>query len=77
MYCGKTNHLTSFSILLEGNGGSSTEDYIIAWVSLGVVGLAIIYIAIAVVLIELRYQKKRHEVTDKIKKISTYNSSET
>lgn len=64
-YCGKTDHLTSFSLLLNGFGGnngceSSNIDYILSWISLGLLIFAIIIIFIAVVLNELKYQYYLH-----------------
>ena len=59
------DHLTSFSLLLNGFGGnngceSSNIDYILSWISLGLLIFAIIIIFIAVVLNELKYQYYLH-----------------
>ena len=81
-YCGKTNHLTSFALLLNvdgsngGNGacGSSNNDYLIyAWISLGLVGFSLIIFIIAVISIELRYRRKQLKVHARLKSIESMN----
>ena len=67
-YCGTTDHLTSFALLLQGggnNGGKcdSSEDYVFAWLSMALLILAILIIIICVLLNEVRfrliYQRKK------------------
>jgi len=66
-YCGNTDHLTSFALLLSGgaNGGggdpcdSDNTDYILAWISLGFVAFAICCIILALVFVEFKYRKQR------------------
>ena len=65
MSCGKTNHLTSFSLLLTGANNSKCgddDDYIYAWLSLSFVALAIVFFCICIILweIKLYYQRKQH-----------------
>ena len=63
MACGETYHLTSFSLLLTGKNNNtkcnSENDYILAWLSLGLVGLAVIICLIAVLLIEIKIRVRR------------------
>jgi len=59
--CGRTDHLTSFALLLEGNGGqscSSSEDFLYTWLSCGAVVVALIVIITAVALNEFKIQGK-------------------
>ena len=67
-YCGTTDHLTSFALLLQGGGNSggvcnSSDDYVIAWISMALLILAIIIVIICVILNEIRfkliYQRKK------------------
>ena len=68
-YCGTTDHLTSFALLLDGGGnggggcGSSDEDYVFAWISLALIIIAIIIVIVSVVINEIRfrfiYQRKK------------------
>jgi len=61
-FCGRTDHLTSFALLLDGSGGgssgcsSSSIDYLITWLSCGAIVLAIIIVAVAVLANETRFQ---------------------
>jgi len=60
--CGDTPHLTSFALLLGGGVGECGEYFphrTIAWLSLGFIGGAIIVILMALVMIEIKYQRKR------------------
>jgi len=67
-YCGTTDHLTSFALLLSGgaNGGggdpcdSDDTDYVLAWISLGFVAFALCCIVLIVILGEIRVQKKQY-----------------
>jgi len=68
--CGKTEHLTSFALLLDGGGGSGgsddpcnsvTPDYLFAWISLGLVAGAICFVIVAVIAIEIRFRKAEHD----------------
>ena len=67
-YCGTTDHLTSFALLLQGGnnkGGNcdSSEDYILAWLSMALFIFAILVIVICVLFNEVRfrliYQRKK------------------
>lgn len=65
LWCGTTDHLTSFAILLGGNrgsdpcGGKDVTDYVIAWVSLGLISTAVVVFVLSVLLIEVRYRCHR------------------
>ena len=60
------DHLTSFALLLSGTNNNngcdgSGNDYIITWISLGFVGLALITMFLAIIIIELKYRKEHIE----------------
>lgn len=63
MWCGETNHFTSFALLLNGNRGSDPCDgdtgYTLAWISLGFIIGAIAIFMIAALAIEVYYQYHR------------------
>ena len=64
-YCGKTDHLTSFALLLNGGGVNNgqcntSNDYTFAWISMGMIILALFIIFGSVILIELRYQHRNY-----------------
>ena len=61
LVCGKTDHLTSFALLLNG-GGAGCEDeyqYLYSYLSIAFVGVGIIMVIIAIILIELYYMNLR------------------
>ena len=67
--CGETSHFTNFALLLAGNGGSggnadpcssSSPDYTLPYVSLGMVAGAICLVLIGVVLVEVRVRIRGH-----------------
>ena len=65
--CGQTDHLTNFALLIMGNLNDdpcSTEigHNVLAWISLGLVGLAILFVVIGVCLIEVRYRYVRYKI---------------
>lgn len=74
MLCGQTNHLTSFALLLTGkNNDSSEDDYVLAWLSLAFVGLAIIICLLAVLLLEGRMYFKKAKRSRLLKNIAKLN----
>jgi len=63
-YCGTTNHFTSFALLLGANTNndpcnSEDESYVIAWVSVALILVAIACFVIATIIIEIIYRKQR------------------
>ena len=67
--CGQTSHLTNFALLLRstggGGGGAEGDDpcgsppsLTLTWVSMGLIGGAIIIIGLAVVVIEVIYRRQ-------------------
>jgi hypothetical protein len=67
--CGETSHFTNFALLLAGNGGgggnadpcaSSSLDYTLPYVSLGMVAGAICMVLIGILLVELRIRIRMH-----------------
>lgn len=68
MLCGETDHLTSFALLLKGDGSGfgdcdDNEDYLIAWLSLAFVAFALVIFFIFVIVFESRmaYRNYRRE----------------
>ena len=65
-YCGTTDHLTSFALLLTGKTSnsncSSEDDYVIVWISLAFVGFAIIVFMIVAMVAEFRIRWKRRKL---------------
>ena len=62
-YCGTTDHLTSFALLLGAGAGSSNASFYngtIAWISLGFLCTAGIIILVAVVLNEGVYKIRKY-----------------
>eukprot|EP00012_Vannella_robusta_P010712 CAMPEP_0206203140 /NCGR_PEP_ID=MMETSP0166-20121206/12633_1 /ASSEMBLY_ACC=CAM_ASM_000260 /TAXON_ID=95228 /ORGANISM="Vannella robusta, Strain DIVA3 518/3/11/1/6" /LENGTH=185 /DNA_ID=CAMNT_0053622283 /DNA_START=41 /DNA_END=598 /DNA_ORIENTATION=- len=63
-YCGDTDHLTSFALLLDGGSGggdpcsSSDEDYVLAWISLALVAASITFITIIIIIFEIRHRRQ-------------------
>jgi len=63
------DHLTSFALLLNGNGNDpcddNQEDYIITWISLAFVSIALIFVVggIAVYEIYFRFRIQRYNRT--------------
>jgi len=58
-YCGDTDHLTSFALLLGGDTGSSGEYFpesTIAWLSLGFIAGALVIITLAIGIIEVQFR---------------------
>merc|ERR1739848_505405 len=61
-FCGDTDHLTSFALLLGGANGSdgcgSNDDFVIAYISIGFIVFAIFIVIISVGINELAYRIK-------------------
>ena len=74
LFCGKTDHLTNFALLLSGSGGnegndpcsSESHDNTLAWVSLGMVAGAIVIVALCVVLVEIRIRLETRRINIEI-----------
>ena len=68
MYCGGTDHLTSFALLLEGASGISCNSgdisYSLAWASFALVIAAIITVLLSMVAIEAKYMWQRRKEND-------------
>ena len=59
--CGQTDHLTNFAVLLMGNlkedpCTTKTGGEVLAWISLGFIVTAILFVITGVCLIEVRYR---------------------
>ena len=65
--CGQTDHLTNFALLLSGNSGgedpcrSDSRNYVLSWISLGLVAGAVVIVAISVVIIEVLVRWKTYK----------------
>ena len=79
LVCGKTDHLTSFALLLQGggnNGGkcdSSEDDYVFAWLSMALLIFAILIIVICVLLNEVRF-RLIHQRKKRIMKLMAHHA---
>lgn len=69
-----SDHLTSFALLLGANGGgngcSSNIDYLVSWISLAFVILAIVLTLIGVTLVEIRMRYKIYKQNQELDRIS-------
>ena len=69
-----TDHLTSFALLLGGNNNNCSnnenENNVIAWLSLGFVAVAILFVMLGVVAIEVRIRAKRLNINQNFRDIS-------
>merc|ERR1712232_16117 len=60
LVCGVTDHLTEFALLLgAGGAGSSTQQFVLAWVSLGLVCGGVLVVAAGVGAVEIYYVQQR------------------
>merc|ERR1712137_1461216 len=68
-YCGETDHLTNFALLLGGTGGnrsggdpceSYSPNYLFAWLSLAAVALACCCIIVGILAVEMKMRKKQY-----------------
>jgi len=68
-YCGETDHLTNFAVLLGGSGGgrsggdpceSYSPNYLFAWLSLAAVALACCCIIVGILAVEMKMRKKQY-----------------
>ena len=62
LVCGKTDHLTSFALLLNGKNSDCTGDdsqHLYVYLSIAFVGVGIIAVLISIVVIELHYCNQR------------------
>lgn len=78
-YCGETDHLTNFALLLGGNGGGGadgdpcetlTPNYLFAWLAIAAVALACCCIVLGIIAIEIRYRKKQYDQHKSFNKLS-------
>jgi len=73
--CGKTSHLTSFALLLQGNadgdpcGGS--RSYVITWVSVAFIGAALLVVIGFALIIELRIRWRRIQRNSLVRNLSS------
>ena len=69
LFCGETGHLTNFALLLSGGAAESSDpcvsvshDNILPWVSLGLVGAAIIIVGLSTIFIEGYTRWRAHQL---------------
>ena len=60
-FCGQTDHLTSFALLLRGGGNtdpckSESTGRVLAWLSLAFICLAIVAVLAGIVIVEIRHR---------------------
>ena len=71
LLCGQTSHLTNFALLLIGGDGEapclSGKGNTFAWISLGMVGGAILAVSLSVVAIEINFRRTRYQTDRKLK----------
>lgn len=71
LFCGTTDHLTNFALLLHGLSSSSDTKFTMAWISLAFVIAALLCVLVSVILIEVKYRfasfkaNKEWEVIDR------------
>jgi len=76
-YCGETDHLTSFALLLNGIDGkksacdSNSIDYTLAWISMALLIAAILAIVIAIIAIESGYRIRRYRKHETLRMIQS------
>ena len=72
LLCGKTDHLTNFALLLTGSdgedpcGSGKVNDNTLAWISLGMVGGAVLVIFLSVLALEVRIRRERYQINKKL-----------
>ena len=75
LLCGQTDHLTNFALLLIGNEEEdpcrSGKGNTLAWISLGMVGGAILLVAISVLVIEIQMRWNSHQISRQLRDIGT------
>jgi hypothetical protein len=78
--CGGTKHLTNFALLLNNEAGSSSRcgssstDYLLVYLSIAFVGVAICIVVFAVVLIELRLRYSVRQTSKRLTLGSDHSS---
>jgi hypothetical protein len=84
LFCGNTDHFTSFAVLLDGGGSgggsndpcaSSSRDLLISWLSLAAVSCACLVIILTICAAEIRFRKKLHNKAKEFKRISDRTSA--
>ena len=70
---GRTNHLTTFAILLDGSTGGDDDDVdkVIPFLALAFVALAIIIVLLSIVLIELKVRRARAQLEKELKQATS------
>ena len=73
LLCGQTSHLTNFALLLKGNDREdpckSGDNNTLAWISLGMVGGAILFVFLSVVMVEVLFRWRYYKQRRLLKKI--------
>ena len=68
LFCGETDHFTSFAILLDSstsNSGCDSDDdnEIFVWLSIAFIGCSIVIIIISIAIIEIFYQNRARNLS--------------
>jgi len=72
-FCGETEHFTNFAVLFQGiadGGCNETTNYVLAWISLAFVSIALIFILLTILVIELWYRRKNYNETEEFDRLS-------
>jgi hypothetical protein len=76
LLCGQTGHLTNFALLLVGSDGQdpcqSSKDNTLAWVSLGLVAVAIVVVALSGLVVEARIRWRLSLLNNKLKRAAQH-----
>ena len=72
LLCGETNHLTNFALLLTGSDREypcqSSQGKSLAWISLGMVGGAVVAFVCSVLVIEVHFRWKQSQINKQLTK---------
>ena len=82
LLCGQTGHLTNFALLLIGNDGedpcqSGGKSNTLAWISLGMVGGAMLVVALSVLAVEVHFRWRQSQFNRKLSKAYSQRSGIT
>ena len=81
LLCGQTDHLTNFALLLSGSEKEdqdpcgSSKDNTLAWVSLGMVGGAILLVALSAVAVEFYIRWRQSQLNRQLEKLFTQQTA--
>lgn len=79
LFCGETDHLTSFALLLSGGAGNECEspEYIYSWLTLGFVCGTLLLVILSVIAIELHVRFRTVKRRRVLRSIASENNRGT